>query len=111
MQDALANPMRSSWLILTVMIALVGLSVSIRAKQVDRVLHASAPTTMTANADLPSPILASMPQPLRTIPRSVVLPRVVVMQIRMRPASVRLPIRTLWYSVSVQHRPPPQYFA
>jgi hypothetical protein len=111
MQNALRNSTRSSWLILTLLIALVGLSVSIRAKQVDRVLHASAPTTMTANADLPSPVLASVPHPLPIIGSRVAAPRTIAVQVPARAVSVRFAVRTLWYSVSVKHRPPPQYFA
>jgi hypothetical protein len=111
MEKGSSNPIRSGWLILTVLITLVGLSISIRAAQVQRVLHASAPTTMTAKADLPSQVLADVTPPVFATTGNLPLPRVTLAEFPSEIFRERRPTTTLWYSVSVQHRPPPQHLA
>jgi hypothetical protein len=99
------------WLIFVVLVALVGLSVSVRAEQVERVLHTSAPTTMRAKADLPSSALANAPQPMLFVDTLLSKPQPSpAMPAKEMPASAS-PSSSPWYSVSVRHRPPPQHFA
>lgn len=111
MQEALRNSIRASWLIFAVLVTLVGLSITIRGEQVDRVLHASAPTTMTAKADVPSPASASVPQPLPMIRSRMVTSFAMLIQVPARTTIAGFSAWSLWYSVFVRHRPPPQNFA
>ena len=89
-------------------VALAVLSVSIRIHQVSRVIHGlTQSSSMPTKTELPTPIAVDFE--LVALSRFFVTPRPRrVITTRMRTMDVPLPSAQVpWYSVSVQHRPPP----
>jgi hypothetical protein len=102
---------RSRALILLILAALVGLSVSVRAQQVHCALHGTSELTMGTKANLRAQADVDVRPALQFASYVVALPRVTerIYPIpQVEPASSD---NAPWYSVTVKHRPPPQSLA
>jgi hypothetical protein len=102
---------RSRALILLILAALVGLSMSVRAQQVHCALHGTSELTMGTKANVRAQADVDVRPALQFANYVAELPRVVE-RIHLQPqvdltASDNAP----WYSVTVKHRPPPPFLA
>jgi hypothetical protein len=91
-----------------VLIALIGLSVSVRAKQVQHALHGSNQSTMTAKTDMPVPASLDARPLLRLADHIAPRPLLATFPAFGAQSALAQRTETLWNSIAVQHRPPPQ---
>jgi hypothetical protein len=115
-QVAVCNPKSSSiprcGLVFLVLIALLSFSISVRVSQVNGVLHRSNGSTISnmstkTKTDVPAAAPIQFETALQVV--GVVLPQPRLTRLPSDTAQLsRLPLtESLWYSVAVQHRPPP----
>lgn len=110
MSGVLVRDQAFAALIGILLVALVGLSISIRTQQARHVLKGPSQTTTTmTKSDVPAPALPDfelIPQPFApmVMSRPANATMVIARAISREPSCTQ----TLWHSVSAQHRPPPE---
>ena len=111
-----SQPSPYSGLVFLVMVALLSFSISVRVIQVNSVLHRSNQSTISnmsskTKTDVPAPAPIQLDNALRLISYVSPQPRLPGASFdRMRRADTPL-TKWLWYSVAVQHRPPPAFLS
>lgn len=106
-----AKGIRGRELIFVVVIALIGLSVTIRAREAQGVLHQASHIRMTTKTDLPATMSAEV-EPLSPCARFFVWqPRVTRRAAACIQSTAPLTVHTRWYSIAVKRRPPPRFLA
>jgi hypothetical protein len=90
------------------LVVALGISVSVSARQVQRAVHGSTESTMTAKTDMPASAPADVEPVLRFAEYVTPQPRATDMAFAAVHHTAAPTMRALWYSVAVQHRPPPR---
>jgi hypothetical protein len=90
------------------LVAALGISVSVSARQVQRAVHGSTESTMTAKTDMPAPAPADVEPVLRFAEYATPQPRTTDMAFAAVHRAAARTVQALWYAVAVQHRPPPR---
>jgi hypothetical protein len=109
---------RTREMILLVAIAFIGLSVSVRADQIHRALAPSGPgpsvasqSSLTAKTDVSAPALVAPDPYIRLLGHIVPPPQKISVPVPPLTVLQTSSTESLWYSVAVKHRPPPDNLA
>lgn len=89
-------------------VAALGISVSVSARQVQRAVQGSTQSTMAAKTDMPASALADVEPVLQFADYVTPQPRAADLAFAAVHRAATPAMRALWYAVAVQHRPPPR---
>jgi hypothetical protein len=110
------QPIPYSGLVFLVMIALLSFSISVRASQVNGVLHKSNGSTISSmstktKTDVPAAAPIQFETTLRVVGLVLPQPRLTGARFDRAQRSDMPLTESLWYSVAVRHRPPPAFLS